>query len=97
MQKSGSVYIMASANKNVLYTGVTSELANRVWKHQTKFYPDSFSARYNCVVLVYYKHFFTIEEAIIEEKRIKGGSRQQKEKLINGINPEWKDLSEELF
>ncbi len=97
MHKAGSVYIMASPNRNVLYTGVTSELANRVWKHKNKFYPASFSARYNCVVLVYYRHFHSIDDAIAEEKRIKGGSRKQKEELINSFNREWRDLSDEVY
>ena len=88
---------MCSPNRNVLYTGVTSELANRVWKHKNKYYPESFTTKYNCVVLVYYKHFDSITDAIAEEKRIKGGSRRQKETLINDINPEWRDLSDEVF
>ena len=58
-------------------------------------YPTSFSAKYNCVKLVYYRRFESIVEAITEEKRIKGGSRKKKEDLINGINPEWKDLYDE--
>ncbi len=97
MEKSGTVYIMCSPNKNVLYTGVTSELANRIWKHKSKFYPKSFTAKYNCVMLVYFKHYNSISEAIMEEKRIKGGDRKQKEDLILGINPVWKDLSNDVY
>lgn len=48
------------------------------------------------MVLVYYKRFDSIEEAIAEEKRIKAGNRQRKEKLIAGINPEWLDLYDGL-
>jgi putative endonuclease len=72
--------------------GVTSSLAGRAWEHRNKTYPDSFSARYNCVMLVYYRHFDDITEAIAEEKRIKAGSRKHKEALIDALNPEWKDL-----
>jgi predicted GIY-YIG superfamily endonuclease len=54
------------------------------------------TAKYNCVNLVYYKWFETIKEAIAEEKRIKGGNRKKKEEMINGMNPEWKDLYEEI-
>ena len=97
MLKSGSVYIMASPNKGSLYTGVTSELANRVWKHRNKYYPDSFSAKYNCIILVYYKHFDSIVEAIAEEKRIKAGSRKKKDDLIDGMNPGWRDLWDEVL
>jgi putative endonuclease len=45
---------------------------------------------------VYYKWFDTIMEAIVEEKRIKNGSRGKKEMLINSMNPEWKDLYEQI-
>jgi len=90
------VYMMSSPDKIALYTGVTSNLANRVWQHKNKYYPESFTAKYNCVVLVYYRWFDSITAAIAEEKRLKGGSRMQKEKLINTLNPEWLDLYHEV-
>ena len=94
MVRGGAVYIMTNALKSVLYTGVTSDLVSRVQQHKNKFYPFSFTAKYNVVYLVYYKSFSSIEEAIAEEKRIKAGNRAQKCRLINSINPEWKDLWE---
>lgn len=97
MQKGGAVYIMCSPNKGVLYVGVTSDLPGRVYQHQNKIYPDSFTARYNCVMLVFFKFFDSIEEAIAEEKRIKDRKRKHKEDLIDGFNPTWKDLSEEAL
>lgn len=96
MRKGGTVYIMSSPDKTSLYTGVTSNLENRVYEHKTKFYPKSFTARYNCVQLVYFKYFGSIEEAIAEEKRIKGGSRLQKLSLIESMNKNWRDLFEKL-
>src|SRR5258708_322975 len=89
--KGGHVYILSNKNNTTLYVGVTSQLAVRILQHKEKFHPKSFSARYNCVKLVYYKWFDTIMEAIAEEKRIKAGSRKQKERLINSMNREWKD------
>ena len=96
MNKGGYVYIMTNRAGTVLYTGVTSTIANRVCEHRTKAHPDGFTARYNCTKLVYYKKFATIEEAIAEEKRIKGGSRQRKIDLIQSINPAWQDLFAEV-
>ena len=87
---------MSAPDKTALYTGVTSELPARVWQHKNKEYPESFSAKYNCVLLVYYKYYDSIEEAIAEEKRIKGGSRAQKINLINSMNPAWADLYDTL-
>ena len=96
MNKGGYVYIITNKNLNVLYTGVTSDLITRVQQHKEKFYPNSFTAKYNCVILVYYNFFPSIEEAIFEEKRIKAGSRIKKIKLIEQMNPGWKDLWEEI-
>ena len=90
----GWVYMMCSLNHSTIYTGVTSNLPSRVYEHKHKLFPKSFSSKYNCIKLVYYNRFERIEEAIAEEKRIKGGSRKKKEDLINSMNPEWKDLYE---
>jgi len=96
MAKGGFVYIISNKSFYVLYTGVTSDLVARIQQHKEKFYPNSFSARYNCTFLVYYEFFPTIEEAIAEEKRIKGGSRKQKTDLITEMNPGWEDLWEKI-
>ncbi len=96
MKRGGSVYIMTNVHNQVLYTGVTSDLIKRVSEHKEKKYDKSFSASYNLDKLVYYENYITIEEAIAEEKRIKGGSRTKKIKLIQSKNPEWKDLWEEI-
>ncbi|MBS1779109.1 MAG: GIY-YIG nuclease family protein [Bacteroidetes bacterium] len=96
MRKGGAVYIMSAPDKTALYTGVTSNLAGRVWEHQNKVYPESFTSKYNCTVLVYYNYFDTIEQAIDEEKRIKGGSRKKKIALIESINKDWLDLSNKI-
>ena len=96
MQKGGWVYIMCSMNNTTLYVGVTSIIGARVIQHKENFYPNSFTAKYNCKKLLYYKWFDTIIEAIAEEKRIKGGSRKKKEMFINSMNPEWNDLCEQV-
>ena len=87
---------MCAPDRTTLYTGVTSDLRVRVWQHKNKEFPNSFSAMYNCVLVVYYRYFDSIEEAIAEEKRIKGGSRLQKINLINAMNPDWTDLYDTL-
>lgn len=63
-------------------------------EHIEKVNPNSFSARYNINKLVYYELFETTEETIVREKQIKAGSRFKKIKLIESLNPEWKDLFE---
>jgi len=92
MERGGCVYIMTNKNNTVLYTGVTSDLIARIEQHISKIHFSSFTSKYNIEKLVYYSFFSTIEEAITEEKRIKGGSREKKIKLAESINPLWEDL-----
>ena len=87
---------MTNTRHTVLYTGVTSDILRGIIEHRRKYQPRSFAAKYNVNKLVYYRTFTSIEEAITEEKRIKGGSRAKKIALINSINPLWMDLTEEL-
>ena len=96
MESGGCVYIMTNKRNGTLYVGVTARLAERVQEHLTCIYPNSFTAKYGCNRLVYYHAFSRIEDAIAEEKRIKGGSRDSKLKLIESINPQWNDLWNEI-
>ena len=89
------VYIMTNAHNTVLYTGVTNNLARRVYEHKNGL-GGVFTRKYNVHKLVYYEVGDNIHIAIMREKQIKAGSRQKKIDLINGLNPEWKDLYEEI-
>ncbi|MEO7212848.1 GIY-YIG nuclease family protein [Mucilaginibacter sp.] len=96
-QRGDCVYILANKYNSVLYTGVSSELLSRIWDHKNKTYPTSFTSKHNCHKLVYYYFYSHIEEAIAAEKTIKGGNREYKRKLVNAMNPEWKDLYDGLL
>jgi putative endonuclease len=85
------VYIMTNKSNHVLYTGVTNNIARRVWEHKTKIV-HGFTSRYNVDKLVYYEACDDPYAAIGREKQIKGGSRQKKLDLVNHVNAEWKDL-----
>jgi len=87
---------MTNRSNRVLYVGSTATLYDRVYEHKTKFYPNSFTAKYNINKLVYYEYFHFIDEAIARERQIKNMSRQKKINLIERNNPEWKDLTESL-
>lgn len=97
MKRGGCIYIMTNENDTTLYTGVTSDLELRVFQHKTNLFPESFTAKYKLHKLVYYEGFHLITEAIAREKQIKAGSRKKKESLINSINPDWKDLYNEIL
>ena len=87
---------MANKRNGVIYTGVTSNLAKRVYEHKNKII-DGFAKRYQCNLLVYYKIHHTMQSAITKEKQIKAGSRKKKLKLIESMNPEWRDLYEDII
>ena len=90
------IYIMTNKNNTVLYTGVTSNIINRVTAHKNKMV-EGFTSKYNVTKLVYFEEFATMPEAIAREKQIKGGSRQRKIDLIKKMNPTWEDLYEKFF
>jgi len=89
------VYIMTNSRRTVLYTGVTNNLLCRVEEHKNGT-GSAFTKKYNVNRLVFYEIGDDINIAITREKQIKAGSRQKKIDLINSMNPEWKDLSEEF-
>jgi putative endonuclease len=93
--KQPAVYIMASKRNGTLYTGVTSKLIQRAWQHREGV-ADGFTKRYGCKLLVWYELADTMEAAILREKQIKAGSRAKKLALIEAMNPEWRDLFEEI-
>ena len=96
MSKEYYVYIMTNKSRT-LYTGVTNDLMRRVYEHKNKLDPNSFTNKYNIRFLVYYESTPTVHVALAREKQIKGWLRAKKIALIDSINPEWKDLSEEWF
>jgi len=88
--------MMQSVNGRALYTGVTNNLDRRVKEHKEGC-GGAFTTKYKCHKLVYYEEFGLIEQAIEREKELKKLSRAEKEKLIDKINPERKDLFEYNF
>lgn len=89
----GWVYMLTNKDNNVLYTGVTSNLVQRVVQHRNKSY-GGFSARYNLTKVVYVEELPNIRDAIAREKAIKRLTRHRKELLIARINPYWRELVE---
>ena len=88
------VYIMTNRPRShVLYTGVTGNLPHRVFQHKNKLVPG-FTSRYNLTRLVYYECFVYPDAAINREKEIKAWRRSKKIRLIESMNPHWRDLAE---
>lgn len=78
----------------MLYTGVTNNLERRIFEHKQHLI-EGYTKQYQITKLVYYDETTDVNEAIAREKQIKGWLRKKKIALIESINPEWKDLSEE--
>ena len=89
------VYILASQRNGTLYTGVTSNLPQRIWHHKHGLV-EGFASTYGVHVLVWYERHETMVSAIAREKAIKKWNRAWKLELIEASNPEWCDLYDEI-
>ncbi len=90
------VYILTNWNNKVMYVGITNNLARRVYEHKHKMV-DGFTKKYNLNKLVYYERTSDVFAAISREKEIKKWRREKKDRLVIALNPEWKDLSDEVI
>jgi putative endonuclease len=86
VSKQYCVYIMTNAHNTVLYTGVTNNLARRVYEHKNGL-GGVFTKKYNVHKLVYFEIGNDVNAAIAREKQIKGGSRQKKIDSLRGYIP----------
>ena len=90
------VYILASRRNGTLYIGVTSDLIKRVYEHKSDLV-DEFTKRYAVHDLVYFETVDDIDSAIAREKQIKRWNRVWKVRLIEKLNPHWRDLYLDLL
>ena len=97
IEKSYYVYILASQRNGTLHIGVTNDLSRRSFEHKTKENPNSFTAKYNVNLLVYYEVFQRIDEAITREKQMKKWNQAWKLRLIEDGNSSWRDLFDDLL
>jgi len=94
--KNPCVYILCNKPNCVLYIGVTSNLASRIWQHKQKVV-TGFCKRYNVDTLVWYELYTEMTFAINREKQLKKWNRSWKIKLIESFNPSWRDLNGDIL
>jgi len=94
--KQPAIYILSNKRNGVLYIGVTSDLLKRTYQHKSHVV-NGFSKKYNLNKLIYFEMHESMNDAIAREKQLKKWNRAWKIKLIETINPEWLDLSKDLF
>jgi putative endonuclease len=85
------VYILTNWNNKVVYVGMTNDLERRIAEHKSKSVPG-FTSRYNVKKLVYFEHTTDVLQAIAREKEIKKWRREKKNRLVESMNPAWKEL-----
>ncbi len=94
-EKQPAVYMMANRYRGTIYIGVTSSLWSRVWDHKNGTTPG-LTSQYKLTRLVWYEHRHTMEAAILREKQLKEWQRAWKIRLIEAMNPDWRDLHDEI-
>jgi len=85
------VYILTNWNNKVMYVGMTNNLERRILEHKSKLI-EGFTKKYNVTKLVYYEVFDNVKVCIEREKEIKGWRREKKNKLVEKVNPKWKEI-----
>lgn len=96
MVRQPAVYILANKKHGTLYLGVTSDLKKRVWQHKNDI-AEGFSKKYQTHRLVWFEQHESMMLAIQREKQMKGWQRKWKIELIEKLNPDWKDLYDDII
>ena len=89
------IYILSNWNDKVIYIGVTNNLKRRVYEHKNEII-DGFTKKYHVHKLVYYETTTDVKAALEREKQLKGWKREKKDSLVTDMNPNWKDLYDEI-
>lgn len=84
-------YIMTNHTNTVFYTGVTNNLARRIYEHKHNKI-DSFTQRYKIYKLIWFQEFNSRLDAIQAEKMIKGWKRDKKLEMIKKENPNFQEI-----
>jgi putative endonuclease len=88
------VYLLTNWNHRVMYVGVTNDLSRRLYEHKNKLI-KGFTEKYNLNKLVYFEETRDVQSALAREKEIKKWRREKKDALVQSVNPEWRDISDE--
>jgi putative endonuclease len=95
MEPRGWTYILASRRNGTLYVGSATDLSWRIYEHKEKL-RLGFTSTYGVTMLVWYEDYPSIIEARHREYAIKKWRRAWKIALIERMNPDWRNLYDEL-
>jgi len=96
MKAGGYIYITSNYRRTTFYIGVTDDLRRRMEEHKSG-KGSEFTTKYKCEYLVYFECFEKIIDAIAREKQLKNWHREWKLNLIRNVNPDLRDLTDELL
>jgi len=96
VERQSHVHMLASGRNGTLYTGSTVDLARRIWEHRTGMMPG-FTRAHGVTQLVWYEGYASIIDARHREYAVKRWRRAWKLALIEGMNPGWRDLYDDLI
>lgn len=89
------VYILASRPNGAIYIGSTNDLRKRVEQHRAGGV-SSHTRTYDIFTLVWFEVHETLDGALLREKRLKRWARTWKDTLIEAVNPDWNDMSDQI-
>jgi putative endonuclease len=89
------VYMLASRRNGTLYVGMTDDLVRRVWQHREGVIPG-FTKQYDVKILVWHEQHSSRESAFERERRMKKWNRSWKMRVIESLNPHWRDLYDQI-
>jgi putative endonuclease len=87
--------MLSNYSNKLLYVGSSSNLSQRVHRHKIGYF-EGHTKKYNINRLIYFETYTSIDEAIKREQQIKSYNRSKKNKLINKVNPQWRELEAPL-
>ena len=90
-----AVYILTNKRYGTLYVGFANELVKRVWEHKQKLVPG-FTKTHSLDCLVWYEMHESVIAARTREIQIKKWNRDWKINLIQELNPDWRDLYNDI-
>jgi putative endonuclease len=94
--KVGFVYMLTNDKGNVLYTGCTENLKERLYFHKKRMIPG-FTKKYNVHKLVYFERHPDMRSARKRERELKGENRAKKELLIKSVNPTFSEIDPKII
>lgn len=97
MEQHYFVYMVTNKPRGVLYIRMTDDLNKRAWQHRDHVIRGSFSDRYNLEMLVWFEAHPSRESAFVRERQMKKWNRVWKIRVIEEMNPEWRDLADVLL